>query len=925
VLLCIKIEFASGTRYFSSSWEPSDVPAGQLYKLVADWGDINSLLGENTTFPQSLGGITINDPDGSIRELWEDESFQRVACDVYWAIWTPGQAIPGIAQATSILRGAIAPPESWAELDLTVSVGITDYSIRRQNVIGLRCTKDDYPNITVEDDGRIVPIVYGRPRAFQGIYINGGPIARLTDWVSLIETTFYVDDASGFPTGPITIAIGKEHITGSFDGNEFTVTQRGKVLLSGETTDHATLKATAIDNNRIGDGDNKYVGYKWRPSVYIDDGAVSRITQFSTIIALTTPMEQILDEISRDILRFESSTGTYEFNRPFVLETEIGYLSGGIVADTPIQTAGFECAIKKGVPYQVRTLAAEHNEGEEVRLVNEPAEFLVARGDRSGDIREVYVHGRRKPPWLVFAFRVNGLFGSITDLAQEVVRENTPVEVENAWVPLPKEMYEVDTTTHPGTGDTITRIKVRRRPTELPGYILDQDGILVDFNNSTQNPADIIEDICNTYGGMSVDFSSVAAQLTNWRMDFWDDSETSVYDLIADLAYQSRCALRWTKQDPELIYQGANGGTPVVSLTRAHIMTNLEGDSTFAMTRDDIDNVYSQITVNWREQGKLIGEMKEQSHTERDATVEGTVGRRDMQVNCWAYNEDAGPKALAKYMLERHKHLYRMITTDVSIYGIAIEPGDIVEVTHPVLPSTPEPGQVVSATHKPGRNPETGDAVGIVLRQFHWPGCGSTSCQGYCETTDCENVCQTGWQPAACWKCQTSCQTRCQLIACVTAGQSFCANTPCQTSCTTGCEAFCMPSTMNVGCGHCESVSCETTDCQTTDCQTLDCQTLDCQTLDCQTLDCQTLDCQTMDCQTLDCQTLDCQTLDCQTLDCQTMDCQTTECQTLDCQTLDCQTTDCQTMNCQTMDCQTTDCQTTDCQMSGCQAAGQTF
>jgi len=776
VLVCLRVELASGDIYLTSEWEPSDVGTGSLYTTVTDWGDISSRLGESQQFPQSVGGIVVADPDGALRELWEGESFQRVPCTVYWAVWTPGEAQPGIAGATSILRGAIAPAESWQEFDLAIQFGITDYAIRRQNVIELRATKDDYPYIDVEDDGRVVPIVYGRPRGFRGIYTNGGPVARVTEWISEIDTTIYVDDAAMFPQAtPITIAIGREHITGSFAGNVFTVTARGYVLVTSTTTHDGPHKATARDTALIDDGENRYVGYMFRPSVQLDDGSVSRVTQFSTIIALSTPMSDILDARSREIVRFDETTGEMEFDYPFQIETEIGYLSGGIVADSPIQTGGWECTIKSGVPYTIQTIAVEHEEGSEIRLVDEPAEYIVARQDVA--VRNVYVYGKRKPPWRAYAFATNAISGSITDLVREIVEGNSIVDTEDAWVPLPEEMYAVDTDTHAGTGDPITVVSLPRRPRELPGYVLSRDAILVDFAATVTNPAAVMEHIVETYGGMTVDFSTAQTKLAKWHMDFWTDDTPTVLDLFADLAYQSRCAIRWIGEEPDLIYQAANGGTPVVSLDRPHILTDMEHNSTFGMHREDIDSVYSEVTVHWSEQGELVGERKEQSRALKDATVEAQIGRRVLDIDCWAYADDTGPKALAYYMLER----------------------------------------------------------------------------------------QTNFQPTACWTCQTTCQTRCEHIACVTATQLICVDTDCQTSCKTGCQLFCMPTTMSVGCGHCETVACETTDCQTTSCQTTACQTLDCQTTDCQTTACQTLDCQTTDCQILDCQTLDCQTTGCQT------------------------------------------------------------
>ena len=845
VLVCLKIEFPAptGNIYFTSNWDPDDIDSSRLRKVVLDWGNVTSSLGESGTFPQSMGALRLSDNDGELRDLWETVSWQRLPFDLYWTVWTPGQAQPGIGSSTSILRGAINPPESWSEFDLSIPVSLTDYALRRSDVIELRVDKEDYANVWSADEGRIVPLVYGRPRGVSAIFANGGPVARLMERIDDDDTTIIVDDASDFPTGAITIAIGPEHIEGSFDGNTFTATERGADVATGTTTTTPTEYATAIDTNKIGDGDNVYAGYFFEVDDQLTDANAQRNSEFLHMMTNVIPSYvSVQGSQSREIVRFDSAAGKYEFARSFTIETEIAYVAGGLVAESNFQVSGNEVAVKAGVNYTIRTLPRAHETGEEIRLVNEPAQFIVGRGNLT--VEGVYVYGKRKRPDVLSQYsRGINVIGDLTGISMDEQRRLLEGgDTEDSWMPVPPEYYTASHTTHAGTGDAITVVEFVRRPRELPGFVLETDDVLVDLKNATKNPADVIEDICNTYGGMSVDFSTVATDLTNWHMDFAISDSVTVLDLIADLAYQSRCALRWTQEDPELIYQYASGGDAVVSLDRSNILADMEGNSTFGMFRDDLDNTYSQVTVGWRTKGDKIGTTRDQSHTERDSTVESTIGRRNLAVNCWAYNSEDCPKALALYMLDRHKNLWRLIETDVTVYGMAIEPGDIVDFTHPALPNSPELGQIITTTNIVGRNPETADAIHVVSRQFHWPGCASTACQGFCQTSGCESgACQTNWQPATCWKCETAGQTACDLLGCQTAAQLLCAETTCQTAATNGCFMFCMPTVQVFGCGHCETVDCETANCQTTGCQTTNCQTTDCQTTDCQTTACQSV------------------------------------------------------------------------------------
>ena len=838
VRICLRIEFTDAVRYFTSGWEPPDVPAAALWPRVTDWGDVTSTLGEALSFPEALGGpVTIADPDGALRDLWEDESFQRLSCDIYWAVWTPGQAQPSIAQCTSVLRGVLAPPERWQESDLTVQIGITGYALKRDNVIELRASREDYPYIDRDDDGRVIPIVYGHARNVPGIFITGGPVTQLAENLPKAGTSFRVVDAREFPTGPITIQIGSEEILGSFNGNLFTILTRPRVHVTSTTTDDpaAGERATAIDDTLIGDGDNVYVGYWFRPSVALSDGSVDRTENYVVMVAGNIPIPDIADQQQRMVLRFISDSGKIEFRSALNLETVIEYFTSG-GNDGPFFVEGTECSIKSGVPYTIQSIIADHMTGARVKLWQSTVDYIVGR--QHLDVNEVYAYGLPRPlmRWdLTKNTDLSTADGVVMDHLFTEIQGSQVVAKDKSWIPISRELYTVIHTTHAGTGDPITVVRLVRRPTDLPFETFDDDKIRVDVQNSITNPAAVMEDICETYGGMTVDFSDAETKLADWHMDFYCDDVPTVLQLLVDLAYQARCALSWTGQDPKLIYQGANGGVTDEAVERAQILTDAEHVSTFAMERPDIDSVYSEVVVRWREPRHFAGDAIEQQYQLRDAVVEARVGRRTLEVDCWAYDSIACPRALAQYMLERHKHLYRMISTNVTLYGMALEPGDLIDITHPALPISPEPGQIVDMAHRPGQHPTSPDLVHLVVRQFNWPGCSGLSCQGHCETTSCETSCQTDWQPEGCWTCMTTCQSQCELVACVTAEESICTSNACQTSCQIGCMVSCQPSSMVIGCGHCETVSCETTNCETTSCQTVSCETTNCETTSCQT------------------------------------------------------------------------------------------
>ena len=388
------------------------------------------------------------------------------------------------------------------------------------------------------------------------------------------------------------------------------------------------------------------------------------------------------------------------------------------------------------------------------------------------------------------------------------------------------------------------------------------------------------------------------------------------------------------------MYLGGSGGDAVETIDRTSTLLD-----TVEFTRRDLDDLYTRVTAHWvervfpqitpavREQaskipvGKHTGVEQEQTYVIEDAAAVAAYGRRTRSVNCWPYSDIAGPRALANFLLEKYKRLNRIVNLDATVYGMAVQPGDVIAINLPSLPFPPEKGLVEEAAYQPGHYPEAPDRVGLKVRQFHWPGC-SLACEGMCETTSCEVACEGHWEPTTCWVCETTFQTACQLV-CVTAAQNLCAADGCQVALTAGCFTFCMPVSMNF-CGWCET-SCETTCennpetlCNQTTCQ-VGCETT-CET-GCETYcesQCQTA-CESM-CET-QCQT-ECQGI-CETgvnETCCQAGCQT-QCQEF-CETGPCQTTcetGCEIDACQTM-CETgceTECQT-GCEVS-CETACEGF
>lgn len=498
----LKVEFAAGTKWYTSGWEPGDVSGADLRKRVTSWGEVSAILESDAReLAQAAFSVAISDHDGELRALWEDEQFQRLPCEVHWGLWTPGEAQPTTAESVRVLRGTLVPPVVWTDAAREMQFEVVSLAERHSSMVGFHCTRERFPGIGEDEEGRAVPIVYGHPDKVRPVLTNGGARCRLAEGIADDTKSFVVDDSEGFPQDTsIDVRIGGEIITGSFHGNTFTVAARGKVLVSGTTSHDAPGNCTIRDSSISGYDDNAFVGYKLEidvdPYPY---GNASLQGAFVALLPMHTYIGTPAAEQLRDIIRFDASSGTIEFAAPFVLEGEVEALNAWA------QITAHEVWIRAGTGYQVRTIAEAHDAGSEVAEWGGAAEYAVGLDECA--VRQVYVKGIRKLPRTVTVIGpVTTYGGDASTIAEGLVSElfKPAAAVQGAWIPLPGEHWEAETVE--ASFGTYTRLTLRVPPTFMAGYELETDELRVDVSGPEDdsgdvivNPADVIEHLYDTY------------------------------------------------------------------------------------------------------------------------------------------------------------------------------------------------------------------------------------------------------------------------------------------------------------------------------------------------------------------------------------------------------------------------------------------
>ena len=971
----LKIEFGGsvGTKYYSDRVLSSPVTAEAR---VVDWGGAYSSTALRPAPIVSDVRLRLADHDGVLAGYRSSVAFQGKLATVYqlFAGLGSGDMVP-------LAKGRVSAPVEWAESSRELTLEITDISTFFDCTVGHAADRETFPEVSDRDEGKTLPLVYGRVRRAPGVHVKCGGRAKLAaDIPDADEASFIVDDSSPFPQDQsITVRIGVEHIEGSFSGNTFTVTSRGCEVASG-TTDSFTDNEHIITDAGLDCADGEYVGHfvkMWVSHAGGLRGSLGRYGgggwQYRRIVRCEAP----------GVLEIYPGFAPGAGSQPYAVDI---FLQVGSVWKPPA-----------GTPFTIATIPSAHEAGEEVRRVLDGYTYIV-NDLPSVAVRKVECYGirRRRLASLrtsrgFFAGFSDGLFLNdpkvLADLFGPGDEAEDVEQTQIGWLPLGKTLYEVDTndtTSFPDLGRAVTTVTLWRNPTGLPGYDFSTDDIRADIEGADadgdgtgsliENPADVIEDVLDRLGGLSgsdydsASFSDCAARMGGLRFGFSMGRRRRLLDLVQDLAFQCRTTLVWEAGVAELKWLPVDTSSPA-----ATIDDDARAIDSVVVEKSDAQEVLTEINASWTEAGE------ERTLSVSDAAAESSWGRRAAGLEFWAHAERKGVEAVANFWLRRLRDVWEAVNLSTFLNSLELEREDPVQLELPGYYPSGMRAVVDAVEHVPGSGAAGEiDRIHYRLRVPFFAGC-ETICEAYCETAGCE----TAAELAGCSStCETSCQWQCEL-ACQGAFQAGCG-LGCESACTVGCQTACTGMNM-AGCsgvetgsppaGACESacqtycqyqetaacsmetcmvtcvVGCEAGSCEfdcTTDCEIAGCESAACTTY-CTVSGCES-DCQsaTQHCITDSCDLGSCQlgctvsltvscSGDCQTtcvMSC-TLSCQigcTSSCESAGC-TVCCEASctsgcedGCQSsceVGCESLGCQSVNCETA-CEASGCETSCET-
>ncbi len=712
VVYILKLTFAApiGTKYYCDR----DLGAGDASTLgnaqgrVQGWGD---LIRRHEMGAGSVSDISVElvDTDQVILGYMRSTKMQHVRADLYMYF---NELL--IAQAFIIASGEIQEPLGWERVTATVRFDVTDLAKYYDKKIGVIADKDTFPDVSKEDEDKVLPLVYGKTSNVQMVHVKAAAQCTLALLLRPTDMVFYVDDSSGFPQNvPITVIIpigewtAPEYIDGSFNGNTFTVTQRGAIVVGPRNTT-AEIDINHIEDNALGFVDNQYIRF---------------------MLAVTSPADGYQE---RRIFECDDATD------------QIFYVPGFI------DTAAF-WPVPIGTPYVIKSERHRHRAGSKVMLAVDEHVY-IANMVPSVSIVRVYGYGTTSAesatsvqididPTLYTANRNDNQFGlphntTTITFARSVLEFYDNLESEVLFI-------------------------------ELEGADTDGDGT----GALIENPSDVISDILTTHlgvpGGTLLAASFVAAKAAiTYKCAFAYQRMTEGVAICADLAFQARCALMWDDATVRLLYLDNLLGASAATVANSHDY-DIDGTAIMQTPAFEVTSEFHGRYTNVAGHQVVVRIV--------DAAVEALYGRRIQEYDFWAYQRRVWTETVSTFWLTRLKYAYELVRLNAFMSVVELQRQDVITLSDAEFWGVNQKGRVLEIEHALGSGEdEILDTLGLIIQLPRIAGCQAL-CETACEAadqSDCTLVCQTDAE-IGCNACEAACQGLCQLT-CVTVAEFGC-------------------------------------------------------------------------------------------------------------------------------------------------------
>lgn len=251
----LKIDYAGsiGVKYYSDRRLPFPVITEQ--ELVTSWGTLSFSTVEDVGKSKSANFIIADTNQIILGYLRSQEIYRK---KFYLYQWFDGTLW---SDATLLITGTIketirseTPPE--------VEFVAEDLLLNYDKKIGTSATKSIFATVNKEEDGDILPLVYGHVDRLRAVQVVEAKRTSLSIPLLPDDTIAVINDSKNFQQNVyMNLFIGSELIKGKFNGRSLTIAQRGKVVATGYTRAMSPNIVTFYAPNSLNPQGPQWIGY----------------------------------------------------------------------------------------------------------------------------------------------------------------------------------------------------------------------------------------------------------------------------------------------------------------------------------------------------------------------------------------------------------------------------------------------------------------------------------------------------------------------------------------------------------------------------------------------------------------------------------------------------------------------------------------
>jgi hypothetical protein len=673
-LLIVEVEWVEGS--FLQYCDRKINGAAYPYPKVLNVGGFDSSMKLSGASDSQEISITLDDTDGSIKTIYNQTDIHKRPASVYLVYDSPSD-FNITTDRVLLFTGEIVTPFQWGEGDRSVT--FTILSKLEDAEVSFSMEEGNFPNIPDEALGQAWPLVFGEVCNIPAVQVRAPRRGYLLHGTGIHDFTIHDRLAQAHLIQcPVTDAgtqISMERTpTGIVQTDaQIYVPEKSCVVRRAREIcklDNLLSQQMAYETSTI----NIYNGVSFPQAQTITlhvNGAKFTGSFSGNIFTITNRIHPDFDEIG---IQTVTDVGNRHYTAIYSAPTTNWVPAGGAATFANATHARYNGTLENSlnecgkVEPRMSSAGGPAESWEAYSSLKAANFFWAAAGT------EVFVESEAE-----ILFIVSLLPGTV----DRVCAYRTLTDGSKLLMEVPPEYYTVYETDY--VGYQVVEIGLEKKLSIREDNWDDQ--LFVSFTSSVgPNPVDIIEYLVEKYTDLTINtasFDSVKTYMTKYPCNFYLLDRKSVYQVIQDIAYQSRCQVFIRNKEIFIVY---------LSLEPSSVRTLSEDDillNSFKESLSDTSDIYTTHKITYQKGGARL---HENDSIDFKLFLKYNVkkyGTRILEDDFYAYNIGEVVLKSATFWLIRKANVWKKVEFEVPMRHIDLDVTDCISLDITQFSETP--------------------------------------------------------------------------------------------------------------------------------------------------------------------------------------------------------------------------------------------